>query len=70
MLYKILFCIGSLIILAYLSATYFRSLKRLNEIVFRQKVYKSLFIIAFISITFDIFELYFYNNGPDILYIL
>ena len=70
MIYKLLFCIGSIIILAFLSIVYFKSLKRLNNIVFRQKVFKTMLILSFVSIIFDILELYFYNKGVNILYMI
>jgi hypothetical protein len=68
MIYKILFCVGSLIILVFLYVSYNIALKRINNIVFRQKVFKFLFFLAFISISMDISELFFYYKGPDILY--
>ena len=68
MLYKLLFCVGSIIILFFLSVSYFKSLNKISKITFRQKVYKLLIILAFTSIFFDIFELFFYYKGPKIIY--
>ena len=68
MLYKLLFCVGSLIILLFLTVTYYISLKNVSKINLRQKLYKVLIIIAYISIIMDMTELIFYYNGPDFLY--
>ena len=68
MLYKSLFCIGTIIILSFLSVKYFVSLKKINKIEFRQKVYILLIILAFVATVFDISELCFYHTGPKILY--
>ena len=68
MLYKLLFCVGSIIILFFLSVSYFKSLNKISKITFRQKVFKLLIILAFVSIIFDIFELFFYYKGPKLIY--
>lgn len=61
MLYKLLFCVGSIIILFFLSSSYFRSLKRLGKINYRQKTYIILIIMSFSGIIFDILEGLFFT---------
>ena len=61
MLYSLLLCIGSLIILFFLSSSYFRSLKRLGKINYRQKTYILLIIMSFLGILFDILEGLFFT---------
>ena len=61
MLYSLLLCIGSFIILFFLSSSYFRSLKRLGKINYRQKTYIILIIMSFSGIIFDILEGLFFT---------
>ena len=68
MIYTLLCCIGSIIILTFLSVTYLKSLKRLEKVMFRQKIYILLIGLAQFAMLMDIFELVFYYKGPKLLY--
>ena len=56
MIYSLLFCIGGLIIMLFLPPSYVISLKRLEKIGYRQKVYLLMIIFAYLSIIFEIGE--------------
>ena len=68
MLYKLILSIGSLIILFFLSTTYLTSIKKLENINYRQKIYKMSIIIAFFAIGMDILEGVFFSQKLDILF--
>ena len=68
MLYKLILSIGSIIILFFLSTTYMTSIKKLDSLNYRQKIYKILIIIAFFSIGMDILEGVFFTTKMDILF--
>ena len=68
MLYSMLINIGSIIIILFILTTYIISLKKLNKIVLRQKIFLILIVLALLSISFDILEGVFYTTQTTILY--
>lgn len=68
MLYSMLINIGSIIIILFILTTYIISLKKLNKIVLRQKIFLILIVLALLSISFDILEGIFYTTQTTILY--
>ena len=68
MLYSLLLSIGSFITLVFLAITYFVSLKKLNKIEFRQRIYMILMTVGLISILMDILEGIFYSYELTIPY--
>ena len=52
----------------FLTYTYVTSLKKLNKIVLRQKIYLLVIVLAYISIIFDIAEVIFFKNNIKIMF--
>ena len=61
MVYKLLLNIGSFIITIFLSASYIRSLKRLENTNIRQKIFMLLIVLGIISMIMDVLEVVFFN---------
>ena len=61
MVYKLLLNIGSFIITIFLAATYLKSLKRLEKIEIRQKLFVLLIATGIVSIIMDVLDFVFHG---------
>lgn len=68
LLYKTLLSIGSFIILFFLLATYFISLKKVTNRTLRQKMYMMLSLFGFFSVFMDLMEVIFFALEIKILF--
>lgn len=68
MLYSLLLSIGGLIIMFFLSVAYFISIKKIDKMILRQKLYIILIILGLVSIIMDILYGVFYSSKLTVLY--
>lgn len=68
MLYSLLLSIGGLIIMFFLSVSYFISIKKIDKMILRQKLYIILIILGFVSTIMDILYGVFYSSKLTVLY--
>ena len=68
MIYSLLLSIGGLIIMLFLSVAYFSSIKKIDKMILRQKLYIILIILGLVSIIMDILYGVFYSSKLTVLY--